>query len=40
MKNEIDKLCEIYNNAHSLQQHIIEKFLEKNNKQYYPSISK
>ena len=29
MKNEIDKLCEIYNNAHSLQKHIIEKFLEK-----------
>ena len=29
MKNEINKLCEIYNNAHSLQSQILEKLIEK-----------
>lgn len=29
MKNEIDKLCDIYDNAYSLQKQILEKFLDK-----------
>lgn len=29
MTNELDKLCEIYNNAHTLQIQILEKFLDK-----------
>lgn len=29
MKNEINKLCKIYSDAHSLQKQILEKFIDK-----------